>query len=151
MKASGQLHAPAALLPGKETGYPLDRRLGGPQTGLGAMVKRKISLPLPGVTVLCELSQLPNNILNKWLLKLDKMVTFLLFNNREYSPEYKITHNEYKTEASKHNQLNGTLPNQLSLLHTRVDTSSSYKCLPKGNIYAENKDIRCLCMSYRIK
>jgi hypothetical protein len=28
MEASGQLHAPAALPPGKEPLYPLDRRLG---------------------------------------------------------------------------------------------------------------------------
>jgi hypothetical protein len=28
---NGQLHAPAASLPGKEPRYPLDRRLGGPQ------------------------------------------------------------------------------------------------------------------------
>jgi len=30
---SGQLHAPAALISGKEHRYPLDRRLGGPQSG----------------------------------------------------------------------------------------------------------------------
>jgi hypothetical protein len=29
--ASGQLHAPATLAPGKQPWYPLDRRLGGPQ------------------------------------------------------------------------------------------------------------------------
>jgi hypothetical protein len=29
---SGQLHAPAALPPGKSPWYPLDRRLGGPQS-----------------------------------------------------------------------------------------------------------------------
>jgi hypothetical protein len=32
---SGQLHAPAALSQGKSPGYPLDRRLGGPQSRLG--------------------------------------------------------------------------------------------------------------------
>jgi len=31
MEVSGQLFAPAALPPGKEPRYPLDRRLGGPQ------------------------------------------------------------------------------------------------------------------------
>jgi hypothetical protein len=31
MRVGGQLHAPAALPPGKETQYPLYRRLGGPQ------------------------------------------------------------------------------------------------------------------------
>jgi len=30
MKVGGQLHAPITLPPGKETRYPLDRRLGGP-------------------------------------------------------------------------------------------------------------------------
>jgi hypothetical protein len=32
MEVSGQLHAPAALPPGKSPWYPLDRRLGGPQS-----------------------------------------------------------------------------------------------------------------------
>jgi hypothetical protein len=32
LEVSGQLHAPAALLPGE---YPLDRRLGGPQSRSG--------------------------------------------------------------------------------------------------------------------
>jgi hypothetical protein len=31
MEVSGQLHASAALPPGKDPRYPLDRRLGGPQ------------------------------------------------------------------------------------------------------------------------
>jgi len=31
MEVSDQLDAPAALLPGKDTPYPLDRRLSGPQ------------------------------------------------------------------------------------------------------------------------
>jgi hypothetical protein len=35
MQASGQLHAPAALPPGKEPWYPLNRRLGGPQSRSG--------------------------------------------------------------------------------------------------------------------
>jgi len=34
-KASGQLHAPAALPPGKKTRYPLDKGLGGPQIQAG--------------------------------------------------------------------------------------------------------------------
>jgi hypothetical protein len=32
---SGQLHAPAALPPGKSSRYPLYRRLGGPQSRSG--------------------------------------------------------------------------------------------------------------------
>jgi hypothetical protein len=39
----GQRHPPAALPPGKETRYPLYRRLGGPQGWSGRV--RKISLP----------------------------------------------------------------------------------------------------------
>jgi hypothetical protein len=35
MEVSGQLHAPTALPPGKEPPYPLDKRLGGPQSRSG--------------------------------------------------------------------------------------------------------------------
>jgi hypothetical protein len=44
---SGQLHAPAALPPGKQPPprYPLDRRLGGNQSRLDAVERRKISCP----------------------------------------------------------------------------------------------------------
>jgi hypothetical protein len=42
MEMSGQLHAPAALPPGKEPRYPLDRTLGGPQSRSG---RRKNSWP----------------------------------------------------------------------------------------------------------
>jgi hypothetical protein len=35
MEMSDQLHAPAALPPGKEPQYPLDRRLGGLQSRSG--------------------------------------------------------------------------------------------------------------------
>jgi len=35
MEVSGQLQAPAALLPGKEPLVPMDRRLGGPQSRSG--------------------------------------------------------------------------------------------------------------------
>jgi hypothetical protein len=35
MEVSGQLHAPAALPPGKSPQYPFDRRLGGPQSRSG--------------------------------------------------------------------------------------------------------------------
>jgi hypothetical protein len=42
---SGQLHAPAALPPGKEPRYPLDRRLGGPQSRSGRFGEEKILDP----------------------------------------------------------------------------------------------------------
>jgi hypothetical protein len=45
MRVGGQIHAPAALTPGKETRYPLYRRLGGPQGRSERL--RKISPP-PG-------------------------------------------------------------------------------------------------------
>jgi hypothetical protein len=48
MEISGQLHAPAALLPGKSPWYPLDRRLGGPQNQFGQGGEEKNSQPLPG-------------------------------------------------------------------------------------------------------
>jgi hypothetical protein len=35
LEVSGQLHSPAALPPGKSPRYPLDRRLGGPQSRFG--------------------------------------------------------------------------------------------------------------------
>jgi len=45
---NGQLHAPAALTPGKRPRYPLDRRLGGPRGGLHAVATRKKSLAFAG-------------------------------------------------------------------------------------------------------
>jgi hypothetical protein len=50
---SGQLHAPAALPPGKSPRYPFYRRLGGPQSRSGRYGKVKfftllgLELPLP--------------------------------------------------------------------------------------------------------
>jgi hypothetical protein len=49
MEVSGQLYAPAALPPqGKLPMYPLDRRLGGPQSQSRHDVKEENSHPLPG-------------------------------------------------------------------------------------------------------
>jgi hypothetical protein len=45
---SGQLHAPAALPPGKEP-LALDRRLGGAQNWSECSVEEKNSQPLPGL------------------------------------------------------------------------------------------------------
>jgi hypothetical protein len=42
---SGQIHAPAILPPGKEPLYPLDRRLGGPQSQSGRFGEEKIIDP----------------------------------------------------------------------------------------------------------
>jgi hypothetical protein len=73
MEVSGQLHAPAALPPRKES---LDRRLGGPQCRYGRCGEKKNSQPLPGLetpimqpiaqSYTAELSRLlpPSNILN---------------------------------------------------------------------------------------
>jgi hypothetical protein len=49
MEVSGQLHTPAALPPGKDPLYPLDRRLGGPQSRSGRGVLEKNSQPPPGI------------------------------------------------------------------------------------------------------
>jgi hypothetical protein len=46
LDVTGQLHAPAALPPGKETRYPLDRRLGGPQSRSGQYGEVKILDPI---------------------------------------------------------------------------------------------------------
>jgi len=48
MEVSGQLHAPAALPPGTEP-YPLDRRLGGPQSHSGRGGEEKNSQPPPEI------------------------------------------------------------------------------------------------------
>jgi hypothetical protein len=48
MELSGQLHAPAALPPGKEPRYPLDRRPGGPHNRSGRCGEEK-NLSLPGI------------------------------------------------------------------------------------------------------
>jgi hypothetical protein len=49
MEESGQLHAPAALPPGKSSWYPLDGRLGEPQSRSGRGGEEKNSEPLPGI------------------------------------------------------------------------------------------------------
>jgi hypothetical protein len=57
LEVSGQLHAPAALPPGKERPVPIGYRLG----ELDAVVKRKTSLILPGIEPRSssQLSRLP--------------------------------------------------------------------------------------------
>jgi hypothetical protein len=49
MEVSGQLHASAALPPGKNLWYPLDRRLSGHQSRSGRGGEEKNSQPLPGL------------------------------------------------------------------------------------------------------
>jgi hypothetical protein len=49
MEVSGQLHAPVALPPRKSTLYPLNRRLGWPQSRSGRRGEEKSSQPLPGL------------------------------------------------------------------------------------------------------
>jgi hypothetical protein len=44
MEVGGELHAPTALSPEKKLLYPLDRRLGGPQSRSGCGGEEKISL-----------------------------------------------------------------------------------------------------------
>jgi hypothetical protein len=49
-RVSGQRHASAALYPwGMDSQYPLDRKLGGPQSRSGQEVRGNILLPLPGI------------------------------------------------------------------------------------------------------
>jgi hypothetical protein len=47
MEVSGRLHSPAVLPQGKRLWYPLDRRLGGPQSRSGRGGEEKNSQPLP--------------------------------------------------------------------------------------------------------
>jgi hypothetical protein len=49
MEVSGQLHAPAALTPGKSPWHPLDKRLGGPQSQSGRGGEEKNLQSLPGL------------------------------------------------------------------------------------------------------
>jgi hypothetical protein len=49
MEVSGQLHASVALPQGKSPWYPLDRRLGGPQSRSGRGGEEKNSQPPPGL------------------------------------------------------------------------------------------------------
>jgi hypothetical protein len=49
MEVSGQLHTPAALPPGQEARYPLDKRLGGPQSRSRRGGGEKNSQPPPGL------------------------------------------------------------------------------------------------------
>jgi hypothetical protein len=49
------LHAPAALLPDKEHGYPLTKRFIGPQNQLGRFIKRNMS-PVGIQTTISRLS-----------------------------------------------------------------------------------------------
>jgi hypothetical protein len=49
MGVSGQLHAPAALSPGESSRYPLDRRMGGPQSRSGRGGEEKNSQPPPRI------------------------------------------------------------------------------------------------------
>jgi hypothetical protein len=45
MEISGQLHAPAAFPREKSPRYPLDRRLGGPQSRCGSCEEKTVVLP----------------------------------------------------------------------------------------------------------
>jgi len=48
LDVGGQLHSLAALSPGKSPWYPLNRRLGGPQSQCGCDGEERNSQPLPG-------------------------------------------------------------------------------------------------------
>jgi hypothetical protein len=49
MEVGGQLHAPTVLPFGKSPFYPLDRRVGGPQSRSGRGGEEKNSQPPPGI------------------------------------------------------------------------------------------------------
>jgi hypothetical protein len=49
MEASGLLHVPATLPPGKELPVPIGKRLGGPQSRSGRGDEEKNSQPPPGI------------------------------------------------------------------------------------------------------
>jgi hypothetical protein len=77
MEVSGQLHVPAALPPGKELWYPLDRRLDGPQSRSGCGGEEKNSQPrresnprTPIDTSYFFPSYFPDKVLHAFLLPL---------------------------------------------------------------------------------
>jgi hypothetical protein len=76
MEVSGQLHAPASLpLPtqGKSPWYPLDRRLGGPQSWSGRVGEEKNSQLLPGLEppIIQPVVQRCTNELSRFLTKVN--------------------------------------------------------------------------------
>jgi hypothetical protein len=92
MEVSGQLHAPAALPPGKSSCYPLDGRLVGPHSRSGHDGEEKKCQPLPGfeppiiqpVTHPCttELSRLSYKTRSK-IIVLNILILSLLMGGRE--------------------------------------------------------------------
>jgi len=56
MKVSGEIHATAALSPGKIHLYPLHRRLCGPQGRSGRGGEEKNSQPQPGIEPLSSIT-----------------------------------------------------------------------------------------------
>jgi len=61
MEVSGQFHVPVALAPGKESTFPLDRRLGGPRNRSWCMQWRIEKLPAPHVLYVGPKFQCANN------------------------------------------------------------------------------------------
>jgi hypothetical protein len=49
MEVSGQLHTSASLPQRKSHWYPLDKKLGGPQSRSGRGIEEKNSQPQPGI------------------------------------------------------------------------------------------------------
>jgi hypothetical protein len=72
MEVNGQLHAPAALPPGKEQLVPLDRRLGGLQSSSGRGGKDKNSQPLPGLEF-----QIIQTVTQRYTTELSRFLTYI--------------------------------------------------------------------------
>jgi hypothetical protein len=62
MEVSGQVHAPAALNPGKSPWYPLDRRLGGPQNRPGRYREKKNIAPAGNPTPAVQPVAIPTEL-----------------------------------------------------------------------------------------
>jgi hypothetical protein len=67
---SGQLHTPAALLPGKEPRYPLDRRQGGSQNRSGCGGEEKYSHPRRELNPRTPIVQLVASRYTDWAIRL---------------------------------------------------------------------------------
>jgi hypothetical protein len=87
MEVSGQLHTPAAFSQGKSPQYPLDRRLGGPQSHSGYGGGEKNSQPPPEIEPQNPDHPAHSQSLSWLTLQLD----FINFKNKTVSNNFIVT------------------------------------------------------------
>jgi len=89
MEVSGQLHAQAALSPGKRPWYPCIGGWVGPRAGLHTVIKRKKSQPLPELEpqIIRPVAQRYSRELSRLLLQKSVTTIFLHLRERERERE----------------------------------------------------------------